>query len=364
MPQEVVRGAFPAAPQEFVYAGRSLYGRMLSFTDEEMRRSVKHVFPKRRGARKEDMNAAARRLEVELVFTGDQSGRDYGDLKTFLNDNPSGFLVHPVAGNWQAFCDGIRGQVRFADAVNQNYATLTFEETELDALSPRETPDVFAAAQEVTAQKTAYQQSVAEYFGAVALAGAEVGAAQDSIQAALSQVALVTAPVDLVLSAIAAAGAMSSAALGKLNDVAVRGQLLNDDVDAFVTAAQDLFAGTEVPAGAIQSVATLVGSVLVDGQAFEDALIGVSVMPAGAADAVDGVELLVASCLVLFDALRQQRPPVVVFTVPRLIDVVNLAKLLYPGDDPVKRSQELLSLNRIADPGAILGGTVLLRYAS
>jgi hypothetical protein len=153
--------------------------------------------------------------------------------------------------------------------------------------------------------------------------------------------------------------------VGKLADIEAASDLLVQDVSNFVDAANDLFTGDSdtAPAGYSDAVSTLLGVAIVHGLALEATLIAASATPAGAADAVADVELMLDRCLTLSEAVAATQPPVVNYTVPAPMNVVVLAQRLIRewemDRDALEYASIIIGLNRIQNPAMISAGTVL-----
>lgn len=356
---------YPAIPQGFTFQHRDLKGRIVSFTGQKRRRFVVHEFPKRKGARVEDMDRSPQRLEVKLVFTGDNCAREYADFTASVDENPYGLIVHPIAGKWQAFCEGPLEDVDLNRAVDLIEVRVAWTETELDAAVARDVPDVATATQEVTAQQSAYQQAVGAFMGALAKAEETRGKALAAIDSALGQLDAVTAPVDFMRDSVVAVSTAQSTVIGKVLAIQAKANLLTEDVTNLADATTDLFAGGEVAAAIADNVDTLLGIVQQHAEDLQGELIADSPTPAGAADAVGAIDELVAACLTLSDAIAVARPPTIEWTVTKLTDVISLAQQIRDQAGSQARSvmsfaSDIMALNRIPNPAAILPGTVLL----
>ena len=355
---------YPSIPQAFTFRGRDLKGRLLSYAGKGTRRYATHEFLKRKGARIEDMERGPRRLDVRLVWTGDNCAREYQDFIADVDDNPYGLLVHPTAGRWQAFCEGPQDEVDLSRAVDMIEARVSWIETELDAAVARETQDVATATQEVSAQQSAQQMAVATFMGALAKAETTEARALAALDTALDTLDTVTAPVDFMRDSVVAVSTAQSTVVGKVLGIQTAANLLTQDVQNLVDSTTDLFAGGEVAAATADNIATLIGTVQQHAEDLNDTLMAAAVTPAGAADAVGATDELLASCLSLSDALEAARPPTKSYTVPALTDVISLAQLLRADSTSARNvlafASDILNLNRIANPAAIPAGTVLL----
>lgn len=356
---------YSAAPQVFSFRGRKLSGFLIGWSGQSPRRHVIHEFPKRRGARVEDMADGPRRMDVRLVFLGPQKSgdqanpaKDFADFEAFIRENPRGLLVHPVAGKWQAFCAGPAHSVSFDQAVDRIEVPVTFIESELDAAAPKDVPDVATAAQNATAQQSKFQSTTATFMGALGKAQAFTSQAIAQIDSALAVVDTVTAPMDLMASTITATGGVAQSAIGKILSIQRKGNVLVSSVTNYINAATDVFNGADTPAGSSDATSTLLGVVQTTAEDLNQEQIAASPSPAGAGDAVGDVEEMVSLSLVLKEALQAARPPEIIITVPELTDLVSLCVKRYKVN-PLARASDIMGLNRITNPAAIPAGTRL-----
>jgi prophage DNA circulation protein len=358
---------YAAIPQAFSFAGKKFSGRLESFSSQNQRRLALHEFLKRAGARAEDMERSPRKLDVRLLFIGDDCAKQYKDFVEFTEKNPTGLLVHPIAGKFNAFCTGPAEDVALGRAVNEIQVRVSFVESNIDApKAARDIPSAPAAAQQVTAQQSKFEQATAAYMGAMSQAQAaknNIQGLKDSavakIQAAIADIPSVADPIKEVRAAISTTVGTTSAAIGAVVAIQTQAELLSQDVDNFVDSSSDIFDGEDTPDGSSDNLDNLLGSVVARGQIVNDTYLAASASPAAAADALGATEELVASCYVLREALRQERPPTRLYTVPRTADVVSICVDLYPGGDALAQASIIMSYNRIPNPARVPKGTVL-----
>lgn len=349
-----------AAPQAFTFGALSMNGHLLKFTGQTKRRAVVQQFPKRPGGRVEDMERGPRRLEVELVFTGPDCAADYQRFEAAVHADPRGRLVHPIAGTWYAFCEGPVSDVDFSRALDEIRARVGWVEDELDdaLTAPPETTDPATAAQNATASVSMADRFVGDYLGAVAKAGDLTAAAQAKVDAALAILEAVTSPVETMRSAIAGAVGTASSVYGAVSLIATKWTVFEQDLQDYIDSASDLFDGEDAAPGALDVSTAKLGAVEGAALALEVELLEASPTPAGAADAVGGVEEALASCYLVDAALKASRPPTILYTVPELTDLVSLAQRRYQRD-ALARAAEIMGMNRIPQPAAIPAGTRL-----
>lgn len=359
---------YPAVKQAFTFAGRELVGYLLGFTTKNTRRHVIHEFVKRKGARVEDMDRGPQRLDVKLVFTGDNCAKEYTEFQSAVDKNPFGLLVHPIAGRFQAFCEGPNDDVDLSRAINEIQVRCSWIESELDRDLPRDVPDIATAAQNATAQATVMQQAAAIFMGVTAKAAAfqsstiaKLDATMEEINASVDTAsAAVTSPIDTMITVLSTIRGEISHIIGKVLIVGTKAKVLAQDAADFVASTSDIFDGQNAAAVSPDNVANQLGVVVASGEALDDAMIDTQATPAGAAEAVGQNAELVASCYVLAAAVDQALPPTVDYTVTELTDVISLVMKLYPDlDQPLARASTIMSMNRILNPAAIVAGTVL-----
>lgn len=357
-----------AAPQSFTFGTLQLEGVLLNFSGQSQRRGVVHQFPKRAGAFVEDMERAPRRLEVQLIFLGTNPAQSFNDFESTIHDNPTQLLVHPVAGKFTAFCEGPQHSVDFSQAINGIRVRVAFVESELDASTKADIPDVATAAQSASAQQSTYQKAVAAYLGAFAKLNTALGRARNSIDTVVANIETFTDPVTETVTQITSIPGVASSVIGALTAIRVTNDVLNQSISNFLTLSTDLFTGSLAVAGSADATVNSLGKVQVSANILETTLIdtgsivpmaGVPLTtPAGAAGAVGSVEEMVASCLILNEAVLATRPPVIVITIPKLTDIVTFCQQRYP-DNAISRANDILGMNKIINPAAIPAGTRL-----
>lgn len=349
-----------AAPQAFAFGTMTLIGHLLGFSGQSKRRAVTHEFPKRRGALVEDQEAAPRRLDVRLIWVGDDCAQQFARFEAEVDARPRALLVHPIVGQWMAFCDGPVADVEFSQALDQISVRVTFTETVLDAGGASDgIPDTATAAQQVTAAMIAADTATGGHMAQLGLATANISrAARQAIERASAQVGEVESSVALLQSTIMSTVSSTSVLAGQVTAISARFDALAAAVESYVTAANDLFTGSDTAAGSSPETESLLAAAIAEGLGLEDVLFASTPAPAACADAVESVEVALASCLVLDAALTAARPPTIRFVVPELTDLVTLAQRRY-GRNALARASDILALNRIPNPAAIPSGTVI-----
>lgn len=352
-----------SAPQAFTWGPFQLKGRTVSFSDDSAQRFVEHKFLKRDGGRTEDMGREVFRLVAEVVFVGTDCAKKYAEFKAGVHEQRTRLLVHPIAGRWQAFCEGVKGEVRFANATDEIRARVAWHENQLDTKVAKDVPDVATAAQNATGQLTKFQQGVASYLCALAKARALVGSAIAAINTLAEQIALVDDPIDLVSESLSGIVGAASGVIGSVLLIETKAQQLVVDVTNFIEKSTDLYNGGSIVAATADQAETLLGVVVASAEDLQATLLSTAASPAGAGDAFAEAEELAAACYELKAAVDAEKPPVVPYTTRQLTDAVTIAAELYPDDDPIVRSEEIRALNRIPNPMLIPAGTRLRVYS-
>lgn len=356
----------PSAPRQFSFGGRLFYGRVTGFSGTNEWRSVSHVSPKRDGGVEEDMGRVQFSLDVQLVFIGQTCARDYQDAVAFFDANRTALLVHPFAGKWTAFIKTASYRVKYAEATNLIEAPLHFVESELDGTTAVDVPDVATAAQNATGQQTQFQQTVAAFMAGMAKLQTQSVQALNSLDNVLGQLSAITAPVDFAQAEINLALGAASSIVGTLSSIAGASDDLSDAVTGFIASATDIFNGISdtIPSGSTDSVANLLATVIAKAETLETALMAAPTTPAGAADAVGDVHVMVDACMTLSDAVAAAQPPTTVITVGATINLLVLAQNLIAdfglSYDALTYGSLIMGYNRIANPAAIPSGTLLV----
>jgi prophage DNA circulation protein len=142
---------------------------MVSFTGGRKRRMVIHSYLKLDGGAVEDMATEQRVLVVQMEFLGADAARDYQEFENAVIDNPRGTLIHPIAGKWQAFCEGPDYDVTYSRAVDEIKVKVKFTEDVTNATLP-DVPDAATAAQDTTAKLSAFETATATFMAGIAKA--------------------------------------------------------------------------------------------------------------------------------------------------------------------------------------------------
>ena len=294
--------------QAFRWKDQELHGFLTNFGDTSKPRLAIHEFLKRDGAAIEYMGRAPRRFKMSLVFVGADWRKRYVNLLASIDNDPKGLLVHPLLGKVRVACEGVDGSnVDVSRELDTISVPLTFVEDAVDTQL------------EATAED---KQSVSAKQALVTTRTSELSTNAAKFTTAATKVALA------VSSATTYAAAAQAAALASTPDPTLATKL--GDVQE---ACKDVRA-----------------AVLADPVATSAAL---------AFPAIASAEQVYDACLQLAAAADALRPPTITFTVPQTMHVASLAARLY-GKDGSRRIDENLTLNRITNPAAIPGGTVLL----
>lgn len=292
----------------FRFKDMDLSGSLVSWNDVLRLRLAVHQYLKRDGAEVEPMGAEPGRFTMRLCFLGADWAKRYRAFVASIRKDPRGQLVHPILGTFRVACEGVSDAAVVPaserDSIN---LTTTFVEDAVDTTIAAESLPGPAARQ---------------------------GAIADRAAKLLQLVGIVGAFAPLVSAAATLAGAASSFAAAAVHA-----------------------ASTDTPD---PSLDRRLDDVATAARAAADAALANTTVASDASryQVLTAIEQLRAECLALADAVAASKPALVVYVVPGTTDVATLAAMLY-GKDARGRIDELLTLNRIADPHAIPAGTVL-----
>lgn len=354
--------AYSNAPNPFTFTagGTTLQlDELSSFESRSQRRVARHVFLKRDAGREEDMGAEQRELRTRLQFIGDDAAKRFSDFQQAVADNPQGLLQHPVHGSYEAFCHGPDLNVAFVRSTNQVECNVLWTET--DGTTPTtETPDAASAAQDLTGQEAASEQSTAGFMGEVALSLVSSPDAISGIQSSIGAVASgVEAPLDYMYTQLTSVHSLGAQAIGTIKTLMDQANTVGVDVSDLTAAASDLLGGSGDPG----NFDTTLGQLVADCEAQIDSLVASAATPAGAADAVADVCGILDAAYTLADAIAAATPPVVNYTVPHDGNVVVIAaEIIAQANADLDASafaSTILGLNRITNPALVRAGTVL-----
>lgn len=346
------------APQSFTFDGKSLMGTLVSWSGQQPRRHVVHQYVKRRGARVEDMEQGPRTFAARLHFIGPNCARDYNDFRASVADKPLALLQHPIAGSWQAFCEGPDETVDFARSTNEIQVNCKWIEAELDAKTPRDVPSLATAAQDATTWRDKMEQGVALYQGETAKASTFQASSLAVIDETINAVQSSTSPILDMTASLQSLGGITSGVVGALNDAGERAQVFSQAVTNFVDSTDDLFTGDDPASGAADSSATLLGVAAEEAELTVEALIAADVSSAGSAEAVGSVYDALSACYVLDEALKASRPSTILIVVAESTDLISLC-VQRAYIKPLEAASTIMTLNRIQNPASIAAGTRL-----
>jgi len=115
----------------------SLFGRMLSYTDDIKTGVVEHAVLKRVGAIHQTQGAAPIRSEFRCTIVGTDAQAQYRRLVDAVRQEAEGQLVHPRFGLTRAVCESVSSSESPGDAADTIEFTIRFTETGLrDAPKP------------------------------------------------------------------------------------------------------------------------------------------------------------------------------------------------------------------------------------
>lgn len=283
----------------------ALHKYLQTSQDQLKPRIAVHEFLKVDGGEVELMGNAPNTYRFLINYVGGDWRDRYFNLVARLQRSPKGLLVHPVFSGIKVAWSGIEGaSIDVATGTNAVSIPITFVEDAIDT------------------NRTAGQDN-------------DFAAFLDELFAAIASIAVTSSPFSSAATAVALL-TTTSAELGRALIAANTG-------------------ATDAP-GIDRQLADV-------GSACNEAIAALEADPANvaAADAQPSVtdcERIYAASIDAVAAYRASKPPLVDYTVAVDTDVLTLASLLY-GPDASARVEEILSLNRIANPYRITAGTVL-----
>lgn len=359
--------AFPSTPQAFQFGQHYYSGVTTSYNGMTRRRAATHTYLKRDGAAEEDMGREQRSLTVRLIFNGTDCAKRYQQFEEDVSKKPSQLLTHPIAGQWQAFCRGPSFSIDLNKALDWIEVEVQFTEDQVDALIPTDAPDTGTAQSNAKAQQFAMQQAVALYIVDLARSlPSTTPAMMNPLDAARNTITdLTTAPVDAMATLVNSTLGATSTIAPDIAAMQAATDALVASTDDFIAAATTLFDGESDTSstGMADSIASWLGTVRTDTETLEDALIASQVTPAGCADAFAETDLLLETCMTLSDAVAAAQPPTAQMIVPVTMSLIAFAQSVIAELDlsyeALAFASAILGLNRIRNPAAISGGTVL-----
>lgn len=305
---------------EFRWKDIDLSGALMSWSEDLAQRFAGHEYLKRDGAEQEDMGASAGRFQFRCVFLGPTWAKQYRALVKSMRDAPTGQLVHPIFGNIQVACLGISSAgVNPQQARDLIEFTLTFSENALDISLAAE------QAEGAATKKAAADDRSADFSAAIAVL----------VEAAPAITALATTAT---VSPVTAAAALTTATSSYCEAA----------LAASLSLVPDVSLGAQLAAVASSTEAMILSLTAAPGT------------DASKYDALASAEELYSAVLELDEAVAALRPTLIEFTVPGLTSLAALSARLYGAADAQSRMDEMLTLNRIPNPGALPGGATLL----
>lgn len=294
-------------PYDFKFKDLELHGCLVGWSDSLPQRLARHVYVKRDGAELEPTGADPGTFKFRLAFMGEHWATNYRALVQSIRDNPRGLLIHPILGEIQVGCMGIdSADSEPGQALNLLNVSITFVEDQVD--------------------------------GTFALAEFEGPAAKQ-------------AKVDTWTGTL---GALASKFLFAASEF----EKLIYSANVYAEAAYNAIANNEPN----PALATMLGDVGTKAQALGRLLKQEQESRSGASrdyqPAVEAVERTHSACVELDEAIQYNHPTLEDFVVPATMPLATLAALRY-GKNAKTGMDEMLTLNRIADPHAIPAGTVL-----
>lgn len=301
-----------------------LLAGMLVATDDDLgSRLAQFEYLKRDGAELEAMGASAARFSFRMVLMGQTpltpggapltAGQRYLQLVQAQRTQPKCLLVHPRLGRWHVGWSKLRAHEQPQRAVDTIELTLEFIEDQVDAAIAAEQATPQARAGQVTAAAAELQTGTSSRFAAATSSYATARAVADQVNAV--------------------ATAFASGAL----EVA-QGQAANTPLDTQFGLVQ-----TQVAAMQAALLATLPYS-----REPEVALTPLR----------HAAYMVEAYSRLLLDAVAEQRPVLISYTLGQAQSLDDVLLAVY-GPQASAFYVEALSLNRIANPLWLQGGTRL-----
>ena len=306
MPPNAIPNAYA-----FAYRGRNssasldLHRWCVGVSDQLLSRIARHVYLKRDGAEKEPMGAGDGAYRLRLNIVGNDVAAQYRAIVIYCRDNPQGTLTHALLGELKVACEGVESaDLDIASARNAVSLSIKFTDDAVDAaITANDTLGATTAAGDLSAQATSLTT---------------IGTT-------------VTAVAALTSDAASKATALVSAALGVYRATT----------------------GTT-------SLDKQVGDVKTSAAALEEGVLASDAYSNDAErfDAIDAARRTHAAALALQEAVQRTGPRIVSYMVPATMPLSAIAVQLY-GKDGAAHLDELRRLNRITNPFAVAGGTVL-----
>lgn len=288
-----------------------LHTYMQSVRDTLRQRIAIHEYLKVDGGEVELMGRSPNRYQFTINYVGSRTDslpgwrKQYAALAARLDKSPKGILIHPVFGQIRVCVESIDGaSIDVSRATDHVAIPISFV---ADGINSNYSPET-----------------------------------------ATSTESWLTVATDQIAEVSAVAAPYTSAATQVAN--------FASSVATYADAARAA-SNTSTPDPAL---ATQLETVTTNANAAIDAIEADPAVErnADAFDAVSSIELVADACTQSYEALALSKPVLVTYTVKADTNLLALASLLY-GNDAGERVEEILTLNRIADPYRILSGTVL-----
>jgi hypothetical protein len=189
-----------------------------------------------------------------------------------------------------------------------------------------------------------------------AKAQTEINKARTTLDDALANVAIVEAPLDFMRDVIGEVYGAQSSVIGTIDGIFSRAKLLSQDIENYIESTSDLFSGNEITGSAAATSDTLLSIVIADADDLNAFTIENTLTPAGSAEAVGQTEELISTALVLEEAVKAARPPIIIFTITEITNLIVFCQKRYKAN-AVARAEEIMGMNHIPNPAAIPAGT-------
>ena len=291
----------------------NLMGNLISWNDSFHMRLALHQYLKTDGAEVEPMGAAPAKFSMKICFMGPDWAKQYLQLVGTIRQEPRGTIAHPIFGNINVGCEGIReAQVTPGQMLDTIEIGISFVEDQLN-------------------RRIAFENI---------LTPAQQGGKISTLLATLTG----------VLSKISGAIALAST-LGTLATEFVAACIVVSQSNTPDPSLDTKLAGVNTASDATRT-AILAGS--------SAAAATSPTAPTDAASfvALSTVEQIRSTCIAMNQALAASRPALIYYVVQAQTNVATLAAMLY-GSDGMNKISELLLLNRISNAHKITAGTVL-----
>ncbi|WP_298621609.1 DNA circularization N-terminal domain-containing protein [uncultured Zoogloea sp.] len=275
-----------------------LFGSLLSWEDDLTTGLVEHRFVNRNGARHQNLGAPPRKFSFSCIELGVDVQKRYRFYCDAITECPTGALTHPRFGYRRAACEGIKASENPGTDADAIQFVIRFSDDGFRDDEPQSPSQAAGAAAQNAELLVARTAALRYQPPGMVVASSNVLAAANRLEFAVQDAVVQAAP---------------------LFEVAARVSELQQQVEQV---------GRLAPQVEYYSLRA-------------------------------AANLSLGSALEAYAALQQGRPQILPYIVRSQISVTRLAASLY-GSKARRMTQELLLLNRIADPLQLQPGAVLL----